>query len=178
MAGSATLLGGTDIAADVNVAAGEAHIGQVGGAIAAVGDSFTPPTARQGVQFNLAELTFTDILRVSNGTAKLVKVLLTDTQGICPDLDLVILAAASDGSPGNPLSFLDNAGYVRQGVIHIRVGDWEFSQDSAIAMPSFEPFTVVGLASNRNLFGVLVTQQVVQWTASQSFRVFVSVENN
>ena len=181
---STIILGGADINLDVDaitvgsLGAGEQFIGQTGKNITVVGTSFVPTTARLGVQFKLADLTFTDILRVTDGTGLLKKVLLTDTQGMCPDLDLVILAALSGGGPGAPLVFLGNTTYARQGIIHIRVDDWEFSQESAIAMPSFEPFPVIGLAGNKNLFGALITKQVVQWSAAQTFNVFVAVENN
>lgn len=152
---------------------------QVGANLNTVGTSFVPTTARLGSQFNLSgTLTFVDILRIDDGTGLLRKVLLTDTQGICPDLDLVILSAAPTGSAGSAMIFLDNANYVRQGIIPIRVDDWEFSTNSAIASPSFEPFPVEGQAGNKDLFGVLITKQSVQWQGSNTFRVFIAVENN
>ena len=42
-----------------------------------VGDLFVPTTARLGLQVALANLTFTDILRVNNGDGKITKAVFT-----------------------------------------------------------------------------------------------------
>ena len=91
----------------------------------------------------------------------------------------MVLATAPTATVGQPVVFLDNSTYQRLGRISVRVDDWEFSTSSAIATPTLdEPIPVAGLAGNRNLFAVLITEQVVQYRSGNTFRVFLTVENN
>ena len=187
------LAAGTNNIGDVDIAtiaAGETHVGEVGGSMALVAASFTRPadttayTAKDAVSNSTSAptvLTFTNLARVNAGSGYIVKARLITNQSTCIARFRLHLFHTA------PTAINDNAAYtllytnaaIRLGYIDFPACQTEGSgSDAANAQNDTVRLAFVCAAASRTIYGVLETIDAFTPASAQQFYIELTADDN
>lgn len=167
----AALPAGTNNIGDVDIAtiaAGETHIGEVGGSSSVVSLTFSLDTSAYASGDVLAETQeLASAVRVNAGTGILYSIILNDKDDQGAALDLVFLSAnTSLGTENSAVSISDSGADDILGIVSIAATDWIDLGGTRVATKNNVGLTVKGVTGSTSIYVGAITRGTPTHTGS------------